>query len=355
MNNSIINIIDKDVLITIIVCTVLLLILVSVTLITGFSKPKKKRDRKLVRKYLSSIVPTYNIPTDWNILRVQLLLETKISSRAITAQIIQLAIWGYIKIIHDKEKILLQRNSKNIETLPLPLQYFLDGIFQGSTQKIVYKDKTKQSTDSDSTEYAFLLNLNSVNKGFENRLFNEGFIVDPHRNKELNINLLTVLITPILSVISISMVGKVYNSNQILGVILFFLPFFIFLILSILTLIQKRQSKRKLTEKGKKVLREIQGLHMYIKIAEEEKLKFHGNPNKQLPLLQDLLPYAILFGIEKEWNEIFKDEAQEWFDDLVNSNSDIYFLSTSIDNYASHWTSIRGGGYGGYDKGVNKE
>lgn len=71
-----------------------------------------------------------------------------------------------------------------------------------------------------------------------------------------------------------------------------------------------------LTDKGLALVRYIKGLKMYIGVAEEERLRMLQSPKgaarvsvdtsdgKQLlKLYERVLPYAILFGQEKEWNK----------------------------------------------------
>ncbi len=71
-----------------------------------------------------------------------------------------------------------------------------------------------------------------------------------------------------------------------------------------------------LTDKGLALSRYLQGLKMYIKVAEADRLKMlqspegaekvgavdPGNPKQMVKLYERMLPYAILFGEEKEWN-----------------------------------------------------
>ncbi|HEY0964957.1 MAG TPA: DUF2207 domain-containing protein [Candidatus Saccharimonadales bacterium] len=71
-----------------------------------------------------------------------------------------------------------------------------------------------------------------------------------------------------------------------------------------------------LTDKGLALYRYLQGLKLYISVAEKERLKMlqspegaektqvDGNDKKQLvKLYERVLPYAILFGQEREWNK----------------------------------------------------
>ena len=63
-----------------------------------------------------------------------------------------------------------------------------------------------------------------------------------------------------------------------------------------------------LTEKGLKTVREMDGLYLYMKMAEAERLKFlqsvegaDTSPEGVVRLYEKLLPYAVIFGLEKSW------------------------------------------------------
>jgi hypothetical protein len=46
---------------------------------------------------------------------------------------------------------------------------------------------------------------------------------------------------------------------------------------------------------------------MYIDTAEDEKIKFHNDPEKYKGVFEKLLPYAMIFNLEKKWAKVFED------------------------------------------------
>jgi uncharacterized membrane protein YgcG len=76
----------------------------------------------------------------------------------------------------------------------------------------------------------------------------------------------------------------------------------------------------------------MEGLKMYIDTAEKHRIEFHNNPTKFRGVFEKLLPYAIIFGLEKKWSEEFKEIYQEpptWYQgDISAFNS--YLLASSI-------------------------
>jgi uncharacterized membrane protein len=76
------------------------------------------------------------------------------------------------------------------------------------------------------------------------------------------------------------------------------------------------------TEKGVQMKEYLLGLREYLKVAEEDRIKFHNAPEKRPEVFEALLPYAIVFGVEKQWakefEEIYKNQP-EWFESKNSS------------------------------------
>jgi hypothetical protein len=82
-------------------------------------------------------------------------------------------------------------------------------------------------------------------------------------------------------------------------------------------------SKRALTAKGVEVDSYVKGLETYIQLAEKDRLEFLQSPTgallkpsevqgKQvLKLYEEVLPWAILLGLQKQWNKVLADLYQE--------------------------------------------
>lgn len=125
-----------------------------------------------------------------------------------------------------------------------------------------------------------------------------------------------------------------------------------------------------LTDKGLGLVRYLKGLKLYIKVAETERLKMLQSPegaekvsvdtNDQVQLVtlyERVLPYAVLFGQEREWNKrigAFYETAgtyPEWyvgygaFNAAAFSSSMTSFVTTS--NYSPASSSAAGGSSGG--------
>lgn len=127
---------------------------------------------------------------------------------------------------------------------------------------------------------------------------------------------------------------------------------------------------KRLTAKGKKLIDHIRGLDEYISLAEAERLRFHQSPdgarrqrinpdNKEevLRLYERLLPYAVILGHEKHWYNVigrYYEEVRQspaWYAGAGGFNASQFSSSmNSLSNTATSTTSSGfsgGGGSGG--------
>jgi uncharacterized membrane protein YgcG len=139
-----------------------------------------------------------------------------------------------------------------------------------------------------------------------------------------------------------------------------------FLVAALIALVMSFTLKP-LTDIGLELKRYILGMEMYIKVAEEERLKILQSPEgaaepidttdntRMIKLYERMLPYAILFGLEKEWSKRLGDyyettNAQpNWysgnnavFNAVVLTSAISSFNSTT--SYANSSSSGSGGG-----------
>jgi len=126
-----------------------------------------------------------------------------------------------------------------------------------------------------------------------------------------------------------------------------------------------------LTDKGLELVRYLKGLEMYIKTAETDRLRMLQSPegaekigmpvNTQdtrqlIKLYEAVLPYAILFGQEKQWNKVLgkyyqtANESPVWFAGTYGAFNAAAF-STAISSFNAATFSSSGGSGGGGSSG----
>lgn len=89
------------------------------------------------------------------------------------------------------------------------------------------------------------------------------------------------------------------------------------------------------TVEGNERYHYLLGMKMYIETAEKHRIEFHNDPDRYNEIFEKLLPYAILFGLEKEWAKLFEDiyvQNPDWYDgNFTTFNA--YYLATSLNTF----------------------
>lgn len=147
--------------------------------------------------------------------------------------------------------------------------------------------------------------------------------------------------------------------------LIFLFPFIFFPVMFFLVI--KTLKFDKYTEKGLKTTRRLEGLKLFITMTEEERLKTlqsvkGADTSDQgiVKLYEKLLPYAILFGVEKSWQQ----ELEKYYT-ATNTEVPIYVSTTTFSSFShsvssdissssgssSSSSSSSGGGGGGSSGG----
>ena len=133
-------------------------------------------------------------------------------------------------------------------------------------------------------------------------------------------------------------------------------------------------STKPLSAKGRELLDYLKGLQMYIKCAEVERIKILQSPmgaektpvntndtEMMVHLYERVLPYAVLFGIEKEWTKVLgkyyeqQNTSPTWY--AGNSAFNMAAFSSSMSSFSSsavgssYSSSSGGSGGGGFSGG----
>ena len=98
----------------------------------------------------------------------------------------------------------------------------------------------------------------------------------------------------------------------------------------------------KLTDKGLEAERKLLGLKLYISVAEEERIKFHNAPAKNPEIFEKLLPYAMVFGLEQKWAKEFEGiytVPPQWYSDSSMSTFSAVALASSLNHFSASATS----------------
>ncbi len=89
------------------------------------------------------------------------------------------------------------------------------------------------------------------------------------------------------------------------------------------------------TPLGRKLMDGIEGLRLYLTVAEKDRMNMQGAPQMSPQHFETLLPYAVALGVEKPWSEAF----ETW---LANAQAGEYSPGWYSGNYSNFGTRIGG-------------
>lgn len=315
-----------------------------------------------------TIVPEYEAPDNLSPLEMSALLHQGVKTKDISAEIIYLATLGYLKITKLEEKTFIF-NATDYELARLKPskdltnefdRLLLDGLF-GSV--ITFKDEKAAvatlgvlarfipttayvgETDAKNLDIvnlsalknAFYTKLPGIKKSAIASIISRGYYpTDPNKiiNKYVIIGVLFIFVlwgsaaTGLITFVAA--VSFVFSAAI---VILFgiFMP--------------------KVTEQGAIARERIEGLKMYMKVAEEERIKFHNAPAKNPELFEKLLPYAMVLGLEKEWAQQFEGiltTPPNWYSDTHGGAFNAVIFSNNLSSFSSAASSSLSTAPGGH-------
>lgn len=262
------------------------------------------------------VAPSFTPPKDLNPLVASYLLSKgRLRSKYITAEIIYLATQRFIDIEQKERKEYILRKTILEPIIPHPSSEKLFDLLFGSLDEISTKSKTSNLYGYGPTIWE-QTRLEAVNNGF----------VDEKKTKK-------GLLLAFLGILSlggapVALALMLVNGSIFAALSLFVTGISIFII----SVFWDFRS-----EKGNDAYYELLGLKMYINTAEKHRIEFHNDPEKFRGVFESLLPYAILFGLEKKWMNEFKDlytTPPDWYTgDMSTFNSMV--LLNSVSNISS--------------------
>ena len=279
---------------------------------------KHGRDPKM-----GPITPMYEPPEDLLPIESGSVIDEKMDPRDLTAEIIDLALRGYLAIIEtpDKKDYVIVKLKDITADMNDVDRYLIGSLFMvGSIKKLLKKISKKAQNDP---EYAQLLQkikdymdqgkdviaLSSLEKKFYKKfsvirkkvmreLTERGYFVEnPSTVKTKYIGLSSVL----------SFAGFFLAFFLIKNPVLMFVFIGSIIVTSAIISFFGSIMPRK-TVKGAKTRWHLLGLKEFIKRVEEDRLKRFALENMEM--FKKILPYAIIFGQEKKWAKVFSEIYQ---------------------------------------------
>ncbi len=290
-------------------------------------KTKFKTERAIIAQYepYPEVKPMY----------AGFLFDRRLDPRDITAGIVYLAKEGFLKIRKTESKVFFFFEVDDYEmTLLRPFTDTQD-VFEQNILKLIFWEGAevgKKVTLSElKNNYAVRVSnakifrelTEGLKEDMKERGFYSGFSFSSLFNK-------TTVVMLIVSGISAAFISQ--------------FVFVMYIVIGIIVLIALADGRR--TTKGYEALDHLKGFKDFLSVTEKERYIFHNAPEINAEQFMEFLPYAIAFGVEKQWAKTFESITipnPEWYD----SGSGIHTfnavsLSESLGGFSTAFASSSG-------------
>ncbi len=292
------------------------------------------------------VVPEYTPPKGLSVMEAAVVRDYRLDAKEVTAVIIDLAVRGYLVIVEEKKvrkfapdstEYVLKRTNKNVASLTSAERKLLDWLcLAGSEVRL------------SSLKGTFYMHIQDLQRSVPLELTQQDYFVYNPRTAGNTLHIVaTILLIASFIFRSWLSVGFILAA-VIIEIVAIFMP--------------------KRTTKGVAIKEHLDGLELYIRTAEKDRIQLleapnaryakpNSGPKHSVELFESLLPYAMLFGLEKQWAQEFKDiytTPPNWYNGNWNSFNAIY-LTNSLSHTASTMNASfappSGSGSGGFSGG----
>lgn len=301
----------------------------------------KGRDPKVSK----IIVPEYTVPDSLSAAEVGTIFDEKASAKDVTAEIINLAVLGYLKItkLEKVELVFIKTTDYKIDLLKpytdLENEFqkkICKGLFESvsivktttdSSGKTVVEERGKNSVNLSDLKEVFYKDLAEIQKELYEQTVKKGYFVsNPQkiRTKYLALAVFLAIFGFIfgVAVANIFLAISIFISGVLIGIFGFLMP--------------------ARTLKGAEAKRKILGLKLFLSVTEKDRLKFHNAPEKTFEQFEKFMPFALALGVEESWAKQFEGlfkNSPSWYSDSTGMNFNSVLFASSLRNFSGTATS----------------
>ncbi len=268
-----------------------------------------------------AIIAQYGPPDSLTPGEVGTIIDERADDKDVSANIINLAVNGYLKIIATENKwgffsakdYYLEK-LKEGDILSEFDKKLMEGLFKtGSKVKL---SELKNKFYEDLKEIKDKIYEVVVAKGY--------FPENPNRvrAKYIGIGVLIIILNIFVNMFLIDFWG-------FMGLFSFIFSGVIIIIFGFIMPVK--------TKKGVEAKEYILGFKDYLSVAEKDRINFHNAPEKNPERFEKLLPYAMVLGVEKEWAKQFEgiyNESPSWYSDSSGVRFNAVILVSNLSNFS---------------------
>ena len=305
-----------------------------------------------------SIVPQYVPPQEISLFESSILLKAQ--QKSISAMIVKMAISGNLKIVEFEKKGVFG-NKKQFK-----LEKISDQGLERREKTIFSKIFSRgESVNMEDLGMRLGVGFGQQMLGWEESFKNKGFYKKPKNTIFVKISLAVSIMAFFGAIVFMGGFDTIDFSGYEFAIALWFVLFgAVFGVSLVLSLVNPKSLR------GAEMLDYLNGLKMYMKMAEEDRIRvlqsvdgadrIADGENSKVKLYEKLLPYAMIFGLEKTWLKELAAQYPEgtspdWYYGSGAFNAILFAssmgsASQSLNSYTSSSSSTSGGG-GGFSGG----
>lgn len=287
-----------------------------------------------------TIVAQYEPYEDFKPMYTGLLFDGRLDARDITAGIVYLAEQGFWKIKRTERKVLHFFNAEDYEITLLRSYAEVETYFQQELFTLLFESdapigtvvslgELAKNTTKQKENFAVLTRLR---KAVQKDLIESGFF-EHSFNTLVRIGLGALVVLALLASISIALGASVVSVV---------VPVIFILVGTIITL---SIVYRRRTVKGYEARHHLAGFKEFLSVTDKERFAFHNAPAKSPEQFMEYLPYAIAFGVEKEWAKVFEDitlPQPDWYESGGAQSFSAVHLAQSVGAFSTTFAHASG-------------
>ena len=274
-----------------------------------------------------AIVAQYDPPEGLSPAQVGTIIDEKVDQVDMSADIIHMAVNGYLKIKRTEEKKLI---GKKVDYELLKLKP-ADDNFSKPERELFERlfEEDKNSVKLSDLKNEFYKEWNNIRITIYKSVVEGGYFPkNPFWIKA---------VYSIFGIVVVGLVGSfaAYYLMGLIGLISMAVSGFIVASFALIMPVK--------TKKGALMKEYILGLKRYISIAEKERIKFHNAPEKSPELFDKLLPFAMVLNVEKQWAKQFKDlykDQPSWYEGPAGTRFNAIILASNMSHFSTTTSAV---------------
>jgi len=226
-----------------------------------------------------TIVTRYEPPEGYSPASLRYVQQMYYDNKVMTAAVVNLAVKGYLRIIHEDGVHRLEHRRPGPDAQPLAPG-------EAELHRALFSGGTKIELDNSNHRIlgrAKAAHSQSLKADYNRKYFSGNGLL----------NIAPALMTVATAVVAVAMRGKTP-----LVILMFVLLNFAVLIF--FAVIMKRPTLR-----GRALLDQMLGFKDYLEVAEKDELELRNPPDKTPALFEAYLPYALALDVDQQWSEKF--------------------------------------------------